>query len=120
MPSVCWKRCNLMKSPNHEIAKTEELVNTFLSEDFPDLNSGELEKELSGKVSNWEESTLSYLENTNPFEKHRSKLVSAKWDFRAHGGSEESIISDLEGYKSLQPSANVLFWEEKTLAVKKR
>ena len=109
-----------MKSPNHEIAKTEELVNTFLSEDFPDLNSGELEKELSGKVSNWEESTLSYLENTNPFEKHRSKLVSAKWDFRAHGGSEKSIISDLEEYKSLQPSADVMFWEEKTLAVKKK
>ncbi|AKB76037.1 hypothetical protein MSLAZ_2776 [Methanosarcina lacustris Z-7289] len=109
-----------MKYPTHEIAKTEELVNTFLSKDFPDLNSGELENELSEKVSNWEESTLSYLENTNPFEKHRSKLVAAKWDFRAHGGSEMSIISDLEEYKSLQPSANVMFWEEKTLAVKKK
>lgn len=109
-----------MQSPNSEIAKTKELVNTFLLEDFPDLNSGELEKKLSRKISNWEESTLSYLENTNPFEKHRSKLVSAKWDFRAHGGSEKSIISDLEEYKSLQPSADVMFWEEKTLAMKKK
>lgn len=109
-----------MQSPNLEVAKTKELVNTLHSEDFSDLNSGELDKELSKKISNWEGATLSYLENTNPFEKHRSKLVSAKWDFRAHGSSEKSIISDLGEYKSLQSSANVKFWEEKILAVEKK
>lgn len=120
MPSICWKRYNLMQSPKSEIAETKEFVNTILSKDFPDLKSGELEKEWSGKVSNWEESTLSYLKSTDPFEKHRYKLVSAEWDFKAHGGCEKSIISDLEEYKSLQPSANVIFWEEKTLAVKSK
>lgn len=109
-----------MQSPNREIAKTKELVNTLYSKDFPDLTGKELEKELSRKVSNWERSTRIYLENTNPFEKHRFELVSAEWDFKAHGGCEESIMSDLEGYKSLQPSANVIFWEEKALAVKKK
>lgn len=107
-----------MQSPNSEIAETKELVNNLISKDFPDLNSGELEEELSRKVSSWEESTLSYLENTNPFEKHRSKLVSAEWDFKAHGGCEKSIIIDLGEYQSLQPSASVKFWEEKILAVK--
>ncbi|WP_440955033.1 VWA domain-containing protein [Methanosarcina sp. Mfa9] len=109
-----------MQSLTREIAKTKELVNTLYSKDFSDLTSGELEKKLSRKVSNWERSTRIYLENTNPFERHRSKLVSAEWDFKAHGGCEESIVSDLEEYKSLQPSANVMFWEEKTLALKKK
>ena len=108
-----------MQSLNSEIAKTKEFANALISKDFPDLDSRELEKELSGKVSNWEDSTSSYLETTNPFEKHRSKLTSAKWDFKAHGGCEKSIISDLNEYKSLQPSANVKFWEEKTHTVKK-
>ena len=107
-----------MQSPNSEIAETKELVNNLISKDFPDLYSGELEEELSRKVSSWEELTSNYLENTNPFKKHRSKLVSAKWDFKAHGGCEKSIICDLEEYRSLQPSASVKFWEEKILAVK--
>ncbi|MFY1110694.1 MAG: VWA domain-containing protein [Methanosarcinaceae archaeon] len=109
-----------MQSLTREIAKTKELVSTLYSKDFSDLTSGELEKKLSRKVSNWERSTRIYLEKTNPFERHRSKLVSAEWDFKAHGGCEESIMSDLEEYKSLQPSANVMFWEEKTLALKKK
>lgn len=109
-----------MQSPNREIAKTKELVDALCSKDFPDLTCGELEKKLSRKISYWEKSTHNYLENANPFERHRSKLVSAEWDFKAHGGCEESIMSDLEEYKSLQPSADVMFWEEKTLAVKKK
>ncbi|MCQ1534921.1 VWA domain-containing protein [Methanosarcina sp. KYL-1] len=109
-----------MQSPNREIAKTKELVDALCSKDFPDLTSGELEKKLSRKISYWEKSTRNYLENANPFERHRSKLVSAEWDFKAHGGCEESIMSDLEGYKSLKPSADVIFWEEKTLDVEKK
>lgn len=109
-----------MHSPNSEIAETKEFVNTFCSKEFPDLKSVELEKELSGKVSKWEESTLRYLENMGTFENYRSKLVCAEWDFKAHGGCEESIQSDLKEYKLLQPSSNVMFWEEKIFAVKSK
>jgi uncharacterized protein with von Willebrand factor type A (vWA) domain len=109
-----------MQSPNNEIAKIKELVNTFHSKDFPNLNSEELENELSKKVSHWEESTLSYLKNSNPFEKYRSKLAFAEWDFRADGACEKSIMSDLEEYKSLQQTADITFWKEKIFAAKKK
>lgn len=109
-----------MQSPNHEIAKAKEQFNALYSEDFPDLKDGELESELNRRVSNWERSTLSRIENTNPLEKHRLKLVSAEWDFKAHGGCEESISNDLEGYKALQPFVNVEFWKERTSALKRK
>jgi uncharacterized protein with von Willebrand factor type A (vWA) domain len=48
------------------------------------------------------------------------KLVHAKWDFKAHGSSQKSILADLEEYKSLQSSVDVNFWKEKTIAVTKK
>lgn len=102
-----------MPSPNNEIAKTKESVHNLYLDYFPALDDKDLENELNNKITDWEKSTVSYLENTNPLEKQRINLVSAEWDYRAHGGSKESIISDLDGYKLLQPSANVIFWEEK-------
>jgi len=50
-----------MQSLHHEIAKTKQLIGTLHSKDFTDLNYKELENELSRNVSNWEESTRSYL-----------------------------------------------------------
>jgi len=102
-----------MPSPNNEIAGTKELVKECYLDYFPSLNDKYFENELMKKVTDWEKSTIIYLENTNPLEKHRSKLVSAEWDYRAHGGSDKSIISDLDEYIILQPSVNAKFWEEK-------
>ncbi|MDD2260405.1 MAG: hypothetical protein PHR89_04985 [Bacilli bacterium] len=106
-----------MPSPNTDIARTKELIHNLYLDDFPDLNDKDLENELNKKLKEWEKSTISYLENTNPLEIHRSNLVSAEWDYRAHGGSIPSIISDLDEYKMLQPSADVNFWEDKIGAV---
>ncbi|ABN07133.1 von Willebrand factor, type A [Methanocorpusculum labreanum Z] len=102
-----------MPSPNNEIPRTKELAINLYFDYFSGLNDKDFENELNKKLTDWEKSTVSYLENTNPLETHRLNLVSAEWDYRAHGGSKKSIISDLDEYKVLQPSVNVKFWEEK-------
>ncbi len=102
-----------MPSPNNEITRTKELVHNLYLDYFSGLNDIDFENELNKKFTDWEKSTVGYLQNTNPLETHRLNLVSAEWDYRAHGGSKKSIISDLDEYKVLQPSVNVKFWEEK-------
>ncbi len=109
-----------MQSPNNEMTKAKESFHALYSEDFPDLNDEGFEKEFDRKITEWEKSTLDHLKNTNPLEEHRLKLISAEWDFRAHGGCEKSIVNDLEGYKSLQPSADIKFWEGKIHSVKEK
>lgn len=109
-----------MQSPKNEIAKTKDLADALYSENFPGLDDEEFENEYSRKISEWEKSTLSYLNGTNPFEEHRSKLVHAKWDFKAHGSSKKAIFNDLEDYKLLQSSVDVRFWKGKTLEATKK
>ncbi|WP_406661376.1 VWA domain-containing protein [Methanolobus sp. ZRKC3] len=109
-----------MQSLNREIAKAKEFVNILQSRNFPNLTDEKFKIVLNRKVSNWETSTRVHLENTNPFKKHQSKLNFAKWDFKAHGACEESILGDLSNYKLLNPSVNVTFWERKILAAKRK
>ncbi|WP_407356508.1 VWA domain-containing protein [Methanolobus sp. WCC5] len=107
-----------MQSLNREIARTKTFVNILRSERFSDLADERFEVVLNRKVSNWETSTRSYLENTHPFKEHLCELRSAELDFKTHGSCEASILTDLENLKSLNKSANVSFWERKTLAAK--
>ncbi len=107
-----------MQSLNQEIAKAKELFNILQSEKFPELTDDKFKTVLNRKISDWETSIRGYLENTNPFEKHQSKLDFAAWDLKTHGACEKSIFDDLDNYRLLNPSANVTFWEQKTFAAK--
>jgi uncharacterized protein with von Willebrand factor type A (vWA) domain len=107
-----------MPSPNSEISQISEITSVYLDKHFPDLESEELKKELIAKTQLWESSTRSHIENENPFEVHRVKLVSAERDFRAHGGCEKSIKSDLQEFKLFNPAAPTRFWEKKICDLK--
>lgn len=107
-----------MQSLNQEIAKAKELANTLQSEKFPDLTDEKFKTVLNRKISNWETSTYTNLEKTNPFKKYWSRLNHAEWDLKVYGAREESIFSDLKYYRSLHSLANISFWERKILAAK--
>jgi hypothetical protein len=108
-----------MQSPNNEIAKTNEIVTDLIVENFSSLQDQEFNQKLIEKIQLWENSTRQHLANTNPFEKHRVKLVSSEWDFKAHGGCEKSVKSDLAEYKLFSSEANTQFWQDKLSAFKK-
>lgn len=102
-----------MQSPNNEIAKTNEIVTNFVDKNFSFLRGQEFAEKLTEKIKLWENSTQQLLANTSPFEKQRIKLVSSEWDFKAHGGCERSVKSDLVEYKLFNPEVNTKFWEDK-------
>lgn len=108
-----------MQSPNSEIAKTNVIVDGLVDKDFSSLRSQEFAEKLTEKIQCWESSTQDYISETNPFGNHRLKLVSSEWDFKAHGGCEKSIKSDLANYKLLNPEANTQFWEDKLSTFKR-
>jgi uncharacterized protein with von Willebrand factor type A (vWA) domain len=109
-----------MQSPKSEIAITNDKIDTLIAEDFSDLTCVDLEKEIEKRTTEWKKTTSILLENTNPFESNRLKLISAEWDFKAHGGSEKSIRNDLKEYSLLNPTAETTFWKKKILSVKKK
>lgn len=102
-----------MQSPNNEISITNEIVTNLLNKNFPSLQGQEFAEKLTEKIKLWENSTQQHLANTNPFEKQRIKLVSSEWDFKAHGGCERSVKSDLIEYTLFDPEVNTKFWEDK-------
>ncbi len=108
-----------MQSPNNEIAKTNEIVTDLIVENFSSLQDQAFNQKLIEKIQHWENSTQQHLANTNPFEKHRIKLVASEWDFKAHGGCEKSVKSDLAEYKLFDPEVNTQFWEDKLSTFKK-
>jgi uncharacterized protein with von Willebrand factor type A (vWA) domain len=108
-----------MQSIDQQIAEAKELVGNLHSERYSDLTDERFRTVLSRKVSNWETSTRIYLENTNPFKKHLSKLNFAEWDLNAHGTSQGSILKDLKNFKLLHPFVNTTFWERKLLDAQK-
>jgi uncharacterized protein with von Willebrand factor type A (vWA) domain len=108
-----------MHSPNNEIAKTNEIVTDLIVENFSSLQDQEFNQKLTEKIQLWESSTQKHIANTNPFETHRVKLVSSEWDFKAHGGCEKSVKSDLAEYKLFNSEANTQFWQDKLSAFKK-
>lgn len=108
-----------MQSLNQEIAEMEEFARILQADRFPELADEKFKLILNRKVSSWEMSARSYLENANPLKEHRSRLDFAAWDLKRHGGCEGSVLSDLSNYRSLHPSVNVAFWEKKILAAKR-
>jgi len=109
-----------MQSLNNEILKTNKIVSDLIGSDFPSFECIEFNEKLTEKIQNWEKTTQKFLVSTNPFEKHRLKLVSSEWDFKAHGGCEESIKGDLSDYRLFNSEVNTQFWEDKLLELKKR
>lgn len=108
-----------MQSPNSEISKTNGIVTALAVENFSSSQSQEFAEKLTEKIQHWENTTQQHLANTNPFEKHRMKLVSSEWDFKAHGGCEKSVKSDLAEYKLFDSEVNIKFWEDKLSTFKK-
>lgn len=107
-----------MPSPNSEILQTKAMVSAQVLNYFSELKGKELDKELTTKIQLWENSTRNHIASGIPFEEHRGKLVAAERDFRAHGGCEESIQSDLQDYKLFNPAAQTKFWELKVSSIK--
>ena len=107
-----------MPSQNNKIAQTHDDVFAWAANNFSSLTSPELDKNLGEKILLWENTTQDHLAGNNPFEQHRLKLASAEWDFRAHGGCDETIRSDLSDYKSFNPAVTTQFWEQKIGALK--
>jgi uncharacterized protein with von Willebrand factor type A (vWA) domain len=108
-----------MQSPNNEILKTREIAENLVVKGFPSLHGHELSQKLAEKIQDWEKATGDYLANTNPFESQRVKLITSEFDFKAHGGNEVSIKTDLEEYKRYNPEVNTQFWYDKLSSLKK-
>ncbi len=108
-----------MKSMNHEIANVYDMANILLKEKFPELAEERFKVVLNRKVSKWESTIRSHLEQNDPFKEHGSKLNFAELDFKTNGACKESIQNDLNNYRLLHPSVNVTFWEKKTHILKK-
>lgn len=108
-----------MQSPNNEVLKTKEIAESLVVNGFPSLHGHELSQKLAEKIQDWEKSTREHLANSNPFESQRVKLITSEFDFKAHGGSEISIKTDLDEFKRYNPEVNTQFWHDKLSALKK-
>ncbi len=109
-----------MQSLSQEIAKAKELANALQSKNYPGLTDEKFKTVLNRKISNWETSTYTNLKKADPLQKCESQLNHAEWELKVNKTSIKSILCDLNCYSSLQPSANILFWKRKLLAINRK
>ena len=93
-------------------ATKDEFIKRF-SNAFNFLNDSNVQKEIDGRIEEFENNIKSHIEDNSPFENYYRDYRKSYNDFRYNGADEKSILDDLNHYKKIDSNADTEFFKNK-------
>ena len=97
----------------NSIKATKDIFIKTFSNAFNFLNDSNVQKEIDGRMEEFENKIKSHIEDNSPFENYYRDYRKSYNDFRYNGADEKSILEDIKYYKKIDSNADDEFFKSK-------
>ena len=97
----------------NSIKSTKDIFIKKFSDAFDFINDSNVQKEIYGRIENFENKIKSHIEYNSPFENDYRGYRKSYNDFKYNGADEKSILEDINHYKKVNANADAEFFKSK-------